>query len=423
MKVLIIGRGGREHALAWKVSQSKRATEVFVAPGNDGMHAVATCVPINENDHNALVEFAKREEISLTIVGPESPLLAGIVDLFQQEGLPIFGPTKAAAEIEGSKSFAKHLMKKYNIPTAAYETFSDVDEAKAYVMEKGTPLVIKADGIAAGKGVVIANSITEAMHSIEEMMVEKKFGTASSKIVIEEYLEGEEFSFLALVNGTSIIPLSLSQDHKRAYDGDQGPNTGGMGAYSPVPQISHTVQKSVMEKVIAPITEALVQEGKAFSGILYAGMILTTDGAKVIEFNARFGDPEAQVVLPRIETDFLDLVESVLHNEPITIKWSDAFCVGVVLASKGYPGTCAKGKLLGDMSLFSTDSLLFHAGTKWKEAGYVTDGGRLLLLAALGKTLEEAHEKVYYEMEKFQCEHVFYRKDIASKALHIVNKI
>jgi phosphoribosylamine---glycine ligase len=421
MKVLIIGRGGREHALAWKVAQSKKVTEVFVAPGNDGMAPIATCVPILENQQKQLLEFAKKEQIELTIVGPEAPLLEGVVDYFQEHGLKIFGPTKAAAELEGSKAFAKNLMQTYNIPTAKYEVFTDLEQAKNYVKNQETPIVIKADGIAAGKGVVIAETVEEALQTLEEMMQEKKFGEASSKVVIEEFLSGEEFSFITFVNGTTVYPLATTQDHKRAFDGDVGPNTGGMGAYSPVPQISRGIEEEVMQQVILPVANALVNEGVPFTGILYAGMILTDDGPKVIEFNARFGDPEAQVILPRLKSDIIEIIEAVLMEEQVKLEWDEDVCVGVVLASNGYPNKYEKLVPLNGIEEIEEGTLIFHAGTKRTENGFVTNGGRVLLVAAKGKTLTGARANVYKEIGKLQGEDVFYRKDIASKALRVLN--
>lgn len=301
MNVLVIGRGGREHAICWKVSQSPLVDQVFVAPGNAGMENCATRILIEEHDQDQLIQFAKENNIGLTIIGPEVPLLEGLANRFRAESLPVFGPNKEAAEIEGSKSFAKYLMKKYQIPTAEYEVFTDFEQAKQYVIQKGAPIVIKADGLAAGKGVVVAATEEEAISTLEQFLLYHKHGEASSKVVIEEFLEGEEFSFMALVNGTKLIPLELAQDHKRAFDGDQGPNTGGMGAYSPVPFISPKTIEQAYETILKPITEALVQEGRSFTGILYAGLIDTARGPKVIEFNARFGDPETQVILPRMK--------------------------------------------------------------------------------------------------------------------------
>ncbi|OZM56230.1 phosphoribosylamine--glycine ligase [Lottiidibacillus patelloidae] len=419
MKVLIIGRGGREHALAWKVAQNKIVTDVFVAPGNDGMADIATCVPIFEHQQKHLIAFVKKERIDLTIVGSELPLLEGIVDCFQENGLTIFGPTKAAAEIEGSKAFAKRVMQKYNIPTAKCEIFTELEKAKSYVSQQGTPLVIKADGLAAGKGVVVAKTMEEAYAALDEMMRDEKFGKSSSKVVIEEFLEGEEFSFIAFVNGAHVYPLALSQDHKRAFDFDEGPNTGGMGAYSPVPQISRTVYEDVLENTIRKVAKALKEEGRSFTGVLYAGMIATEEGPKVIEFNARFGDPEAQVLLPRMKSDIITTIGSVLKGEPCNIEWSEDVCVGVVLASKGYPNHYDKNASIKGLEQVRKDTLIFHAGTKLTNQGFVTNGGRVLLVGSLAKTISEARSNVYKELVNLQSDDVFYRHDIASKALKV----
>jgi phosphoribosylamine---glycine ligase len=416
MKVLIIGQGGREHALAWKFSQSEKVEKVYVAPGNDGMTNVAECVAIDETDFEGLISFAKQEGIGLTFVGPEVPLIAGIVDRFQEAGLMIFGPTKAAAEIEGSKSFAKYLMQKHGIPTADYATFTDFALAKRYIEEKGAPIVIKADGNAAGKGVVVAQTMDEAFYALDDMMNKRKFGEASTKVVIEECLQGEEFSLMAFVHGDKVYPMVISQDHKRAFDGDKGPNTGGMGAYSPVPQIPDHLIKEAMEKIMIPTARALIAENRPFTGVLYAGLISTLDGPKVIEFNARFGDPETQVVLPRLENDLLDVILNILNNEPLELCWSNHAVVGVVLASKGYPNRYEKGKPIKGLEEVSENIFVFHAGTKAEKQGFVSNGGRVLLLAAQDSTLEKAQQKVYEEMNKIQDDHFFFRKDIGAKA-------
>ncbi|TLS34976.1 phosphoribosylamine--glycine ligase [Pseudalkalibacillus caeni] len=417
MKVLIIGRGGREHALAWKAAQSEKVGTVYIAPGNDGMKAAGELVDIEETDYEALVDFAKETGIDLTIVGPEQPLLDGLVDRFDEAGLTVFGPAKDAALIEGSKSFAKDLMKKYSIPTAKSETFTNYEEAKAYLQEIGAPIVIKADGLAAGKGVVVAMDLEEAMDSLYEMMENSRFGEAGQKVVIEEYLEGEEFSLMAFVNGEKVYPMVISQDHKRAFDGDMGPNTGGMGAYSPVPQIGQEQVDIAVETILNPAAAAMVKEGRPFKGILYAGLILTKAGPKVIEFNARFGDPETQVVLPRMKSDLIDVVLSVLQGEDIEIEWTDEAVVGVVLASGGYPEKYEKGKEITGLDHLNPETLLFHAGTKEKDGAFVTAGGRVLLVAEAASDLAGAQQKVYSELEKISCEKAFYRKDIGNKAI------
>lgn len=417
MKVLVIGKGGREHTICWKLKQGSLATEVFAAPGNVGMSDVATLVSIQENDFDSLITFAKAEDISLTIVGPENPLQDGIVNRFQSEGLMIFGPTKEAAVIEGSKSFAKDLMKKYSIPTGEYEKFTNYEQAKHYVETKGAPIVIKADGLAAGKGVTVAMTIEEAVSALEDMLVDAKFGEASSQVVIEEYLEGEEFSLMAFVCGTQVYPMVIAQDHKRAYDGDQGPNTGGMGAYSPVPHIDSEVIKEAIEKIVEPTAAAMIEEGRSFTGILYAGLIATKQGPKVIEFNARFGDPETQVVLPRLENDLAEVLLHLLKGKDITLDWSEDAVLGVVLASKGYPESYEKGYEISGLSNVDKDTLVFHAGTKEKDGKLVTDGGRVLLVAKKADNLKEAQKKTYTELKKISCENLFYRKDIGNKAI------
>lgn len=422
MKVLIIGQGGREHALVWKAAQSKLVTKVFVAPGNDGMQELATLVPISETDNQGLLDFAKKEAIDFTFVGPEVPLLNGIVNDFQAAGLKIFGPTKEAALIEGSKNFAKELMFKYNIPTADYQTFTDVDQAKAYIEEKGAPIVIKADGLAAGKGVTVAETLDVALNSVTDMLEGGKFGDASRSVVVEEFLAGEEFSLMAFVNGEKVYPMVIAQDHKRAYDNDEGPNTGGMGAYSPVPQISEQVVEQAVETILKPAAKALVSEGRSFTGILYAGLILTTDGPKVIEFNARFGDPETQVVLLRLESDLIEALLAILEDKPVELKWSEKAVLGVVLASKGYPNDYEKGQLIGTLQAEQTDAVIFHAGTKWQDEQYVNNGGRVLVVSGYGDSIQDAQKQAYELVEKVASPALFYRNDIGNKAIkHVVS--
>ncbi|MFD1737916.1 phosphoribosylamine--glycine ligase [Bacillus salitolerans] len=416
MNVLIVGRGGREHAIAWKASQSPLVETVFVAPGNVGMNDVATCVAIDENNHEELLTFAQENHIGLTIIGPEAPLVKGIVDRFQEEGLKVFGPKQNAAAIEGSKGFAKDLMKRYNIPTAEYETFTEFEEAKAYIEKKGAPIVIKADGLAAGKGVVVAMTLEEALSTIETMMLGEKFGKASRQVVIEEYLEGEEFSLMAFVSGEEVYPMVIAQDHKRAFDGDQGPNTGGMGAYSPVPQISEDVVELSVKTILLPTAKGLMEDGCSFTGILYAGLMLTAQGPKVIEFNARFGDPETQVVLSRLSSDLVQIMLDVLDKKQPEIKWSDESVVGVVVASKGYPDSYEKGQVIEGLEKM-TGAQLFHAGTALQEGKIVTDGGRVLLVTGSGTSIKDAQTKVYEELKHLKTEYVFYRKDIGYKAI------
>ena len=419
MKVLVIGKGGREHAIAWKFAQSPSVSEVFIAPGNVGMQSIGNLVPIQESDTEALIDFAKKNRIDLTMVGPEVPLLNGIVDAFQAEGLQVFGPTKSAALIEGSKGFAKDLMKKYGIPTAGYEIFTEYEDARAYIESKGAPIVLKADGLAAGKGVVVAMTEKEALDAVYEMMAESKFGEASSKLVVEEFLDGEEFSFMAFVNGEKVYPMVIAQDHKRAFDGDRGPNTGGMGAYSPVPQIPESVVEEALQTVLLPTAKAMVNEGRPFVGILYAGLILTKQGPKVIEFNARFGDPETQVVLPRLESDLGEVLIGVLRGEELKLKWSEKSVVGVVMASKGYPEAYENGAVIEGLEQVEEQGtgFVFHAGTEEREGKLVTNGGRVLLVAAQSDSLEKAQKAAYEELQKVKSDNLFYRSDIANKAI------
>ncbi|PEB52913.1 phosphoribosylamine--glycine ligase [Bacillus pseudomycoides] len=416
MNVLVIGRGGREHALAWKFAQSEQVETVYVAPGNEGMKDVAIPVAIDENDFDALILFAKENNIGLTFVGPEIPLMNGIVDRFEAEGLRVFGPNQAAAVIEGSKAFTKELMKKYDIPTAAYESFTNYEEAVAYIQKVGAPIVIKADGLAAGKGVTVAMTLEEALQAVKEMLQDVKFGEASKKVVIEEFLEGQEFSLMAFVNGTAVYPMVIAQDHKRAFDGDKGPNTGGMGAYSPVPQIPESAVEIAIETVLHPTAKAMIQEGRSFTGILYAGLILTSEGPKVIEFNARFGDPETEVVLPRLDNDLVDVCNSVLDEEELTLKWSEEAVIGVVLASKGYPEAYEKGAVIRGLNTLEGVTV-FHAGTAVKDGDFVTNGGRVLFVACKGKDLQEAKDKVYGEITKIESNGLFYRSDIGYRAI------
>ncbi|THE10477.1 phosphoribosylamine--glycine ligase [Bacillus timonensis] len=417
MKVLIVGRGGREHTLVWKVAQSPKVDTVFVAPGNPGMEDIATLVNIDENDFDRLIQFVKQEQVDLTLVGPEVPLINGIVNRFQAEGLAIFGPTKEAALLEGSKSFAKEIMKKYKIPTAEYETFTSYEDAKQYIQEKGAPIVIKADGLAAGKGVTVALTLDEALSSVYDMLEANKFGEASAQVVIEEFLEGEEFSLMAFVDGKKAYPMVISQDHKRAFDNDEGPNTGGMGAYSPVPQISEKVVQTAIETIINPTVKAMETEGRRFTGVLYAGLILTVNGPKVIEYNARFGDPETQVVLPRLDSDFIEVIEGLLDQREITLEWSNQATLGVVLASKGYPENYEKGAIIEGLNNLDEKITVFHAGTDKVNDQFVTNGGRVLTVVASGESLEDAQNIVYQDAGKIQCSNLFYRKDIGNKAL------
>ncbi|MBA9028679.1 phosphoribosylamine--glycine ligase [Peribacillus huizhouensis] len=418
MNVLVVGKGGREHALAKKLFESKQVHKVFVAPGNPGMEDVAELVQIDENNHKELIVFAKEQNVTLTIIGAETPLVNGIVDEFKAAGLQVFGPDRLAAIIEGSKTFAKDLMKKYEIPTASYETFTDIESAKTYLSEIGVPIVIKADGLAAGKGVVVAHTMEEALEALHEMLVDEKFGEASAQVVIEEFLEGEEFSLMAFVNGEKVYPMVIAQDHKRAYDGDAGPNTGGMGAYSPVPQIPEDMVAAAVEQIVKPAASALVAEGRSFTGVLYAGLIATNKGTKVIEFNARFGDPETQVVLPRLKNDFVETLLAVLNGKDYELEWDGESVIGVVVAAAGYPGEYVKGALISGLEEISQDVDIYHAGTSKNDNGeFITNGGRVLLVAAKGTDLLSAQAKVYKELEKIPTQELFWRKDIGHRAI------
>lgn len=413
MNILVIGSGGREHAIAQQFIDSPSVENVFVAPGNDGMSGGIQIVSIEALAFEELATFAKENKIDLTFVGPEQPLAAGIVDYFEAEGLRIFGPTKAAAQIEGSKAFAKEIMDKYNIPTAAYETFTEVDKAKEYIEKLGAPIVVKADGLAAGKGVVVAMTVDEANKAVEDMIGNQLYGESSSRVVIEEYLDGEEFSFMSFVHKGQIHPMVIAQDHKRAYDGDKGPNTGGMGAYSPVPQISSDIVDIAYETVVVPTVKAMTAEGIPFTGILYAGLILTSEGPKVIEFNARFGDPETQVVLPRMTSDFGEFMIALMNENPFELSWSNEGMLGVVIASEGYPTDVKKGAKLPNLgTLTDTGLFVFHAGTKADDKDFIANGGRVILVAARESSIKKAQQKVYSGLTKLEWDGLFYRKDI-----------
>ena len=408
-KVLVVGKGGREHALARKFAQSAK---VYVAPGNAGMKDVATLVPIDENDFQALADFALSEKIDLTVIGPESLLEQNIAGFFKNAGLKVWGPDAEAAAIETSKSFAKDLMKKYKIPTAAYEVFTDYTAACEYVKNCKLPIVIKADGLAAGKGVVITESRDVAVETLNEMMIKGGLGEANRQVVIEEYMEGEEFSLIAFVANDRVYPMELAQDHKRAHDNDKGPNTGGMGAYSPVPQIGADVIKRAMDEIMLPAARAMVKENMPFFGFLFGGLISTREGPKVIEFNARFGDPEAEVILPRLESDLYDVIMTLLDGGEPRLKWSGDAVVGVVLASKGYPGKFKIGHKIDRLDSLDKNTMIFHCGTG---EGGVTAGGRVLLAARKAADIETAQREVYEEIKKIRCENLFYRTDIGNR--------
>ena len=421
MKVLVIGSGGREHALVWKINQSPKVSKIYCAPGNAGISQLAQCINIGPDKIMELADFAQKTKIDLTVVGPELSLSLGIVDEFTKRGLKIFGPTKIAAEIESSKAFSKYMMKKYNIPTADYCTFTDNKEALAYIKKRQFPLVLKADGLAAGKGVFIVYNIKEAETSLDSLMNEKIFGDAGRQVIVEDYLEGEEVSVLAFSDGENVVPMVSSQDHKKIYDHDRGPNTGGMGAYSPVPFYDENSKNKVLKDVLKPIIEGLKKEGREYKGVIYAGLVFTKNGIKVLEFNARFGDPETQVLLPGLETDIVEIFMAVVDGQlpKIDIKWKNKPTVCVIAASGGYPAEYQKGKgICGLEKLKNKDDVFaFHAGTKYLEGEMVTFGGRVLGITAWAENIREAKKKAYEGMEKIYFEDMYYRKDIALKAI------
>jgi len=421
MRVLVVGGGGREHALVWKIAQSSKVSKIYCAPGNAGISEQAAIVPIKANDLSGLLEFASREKIDLTLVGPEEPLTRGIVDLFESKGLSIFGSSRKAAEIEGSKSFAKEMMRKYHIPTASYEIFENPKGAAAYIRRKGAPIVVKADGLAAGKGVIICKTVEEAIQSVERIMVEKAFGEAGNRVVIEECLVGEEASYIAFTDGKVILPMASSQDHKSIFDGDRGPNTGGMGAYSPAPVVTDRVHERIMEKVLRPIIQGMGEEGRPYKGILYAGLMIHDGHPKALEFNARFGDPETQPVLMRMKGDILPILEACIKGElsKHKIEWDSRASVCVVMASKGYPGDYEKGKPIKGLKEVSRmeDVFVFHAGTALKDGQVVTNGGRVLGVTGLGEDIPRAIERTYQAVKKISWSGVQYRTDIGQKAL------
>lgn len=415
MKVLVIGGGGREHAIVDALSRSPQVEKIFCAPGNAGIAAQAECVAIRETEVERLRDFAAQNGIGLTVVGPEVALAAGVVDAFKAAGLRAFGPTKAAARIESSKEFAKDLMAKYAIPTAGYRAFTDYAAAMDYVASRPLPAVLKYDGLAAGKGVVIAETMEEADAALKDMLLDDKFG--AGKVVVEDFLTGPEFSFMCFVSGHKVWPMVLAQDHKRAFDGDKGPNTGGMGAYSPLPFITAEDERYALEKVLQPTADAMVAEGCPFEGVLYGGLMKTPQGIKVIEFNARFGDPETEVVLPRLKSDIVDIFSAVADGWELEhpLEWHDFSTVGVVLASKGYPGNYAKGAVIEGLD--EVDGAVYHMGTASKEGRIVTAGGRVAIVVCAAPTLGEALEKCNREVGKVRCDNLFHRTDIGRKAI------
>jgi phosphoribosylamine---glycine ligase len=420
MQVLVIGGGGREHALVWKIKQSPRVEKIFCAPGNAGTAEVAENIPIAADDIESLLKFAVENDIGLTVVGPEQPLVKGIVDKFEEKGLRIFGPNALAAELEGSKSFSKDIMKKYGLPTAEYQTFNSADSAAKYIENKNCPLVVKADGLAAGKGVLLCQTADEALAAVDSIMGQRSFGDAGDQIVVEEFLEGEEVSVLAFSDGQTVLLMDSAQDHKAAYDGDKGPNTGGMGAYSPAPIFTETMRQKVRDKIMFPMIRAMQQEGRPYKGILYAGLMLTKTGPQILEFNARFGDPETQPLLARMDSDIIPVFEACIDGtlDQCPLEWKSESSVCVVMAAKGYPDSYEKGKPISGLKDANAlpGVVVFHAGTKQKDGDVLTNGGRVLGVTATGVDTLTAISRAYEAVEKIQWEGIHYRKDIGHRA-------
>ena len=412
-KVLVIGSGGREHAIVDALSRSPQVEKIYCAPGNAGIAEKAECVAIGVTDIDALADFAASKGVDMTVVGPEAALAAGIADRFAAAGLRIFGPTKSAARIESSKEFAKEMMDKYGVPTAAYRVFDEFEPAWEYVKNRPLPAVIKYDGLAAGKGVVVALTYEEAEEALRDMLLDESFG--KGRVVVEDFLDGPEFSFMCIVSGEKVYPLAIAQDHKRAFDGDKGPNTGGMGAYSPVPFIGEDVRQEALDKIIRPVAKGMVKEGVPFLGVLYGGLILTKDGPKVIEFNARFGDPETEVVLPRLKSDIYSLFDAAIDGKDFETEWSDKSMLGIVLASKGYPGSYEKGAEI--TGLGKINGIAYHMGTTEKEGKLFTAGGRVLMVVAEGETLAEARDAAIRDIADISCPALFHRSDIGYQAI------
>jgi phosphoribosylamine--glycine ligase len=422
MNVLIIGGGGREHALAWKAAQSVKVSQVFLAPGNAGtaLEDKVTNVDIGAEDVPALVAFAEQNKIDLTIVGPEVPLVLGVVNAFQAKGLKIFGPSQAAAQLEGSKAFTKDFLARHNIPSAEYQNFTEIEPALAYVQQKGAPIVVKADGLAAGKGVIVAMTLSAAEDAIRDMLAGNAFGEAGSRVVIEEFLDGEEASFIVMVDGKNILPFATSQDHKRVGNGDTGPNTGGMGAYSPAPVVTADIHQRVMHEVIYPTVQGMAAEGNTYVGFLYAGLMIMADGTpKVIEYNCRFGDPETQPIMMRLQSDLVELVEAALEGklDQVQAEFDTRPAVGVVLAAGGYPENYIKGDVISGLELGDASHKIFHAGTKNIDGKMTTNGGRVLCATALGNTVTQAQQNAYKLAKTINCNGMFYRDDIAYRAI------
>lgn len=423
MNILIIGSGGREHALAWKAAQSEKVNKVFVAPGNAGtaLEDKMENVPIDVMAFAELVEFAKSHHVDLTIVGPEAPLVEGVVDAFRQNGLACFGPTRGAAQLEGSKAFTKDFLARHNIPTAEYKSFTEVEPALAYLREKGAPIVVKADGLAAGKGVIVAEDLATAEEAVKDMLSGNAFGDAGCRVVIEEFLKGEEASFIVIADGKNVLPMATSQDHKRAGDGDTGLNTGGMGAYSPAPVVTPAIHDRIMEEVILPTIRGMAEEGNSYTGFLYAGLMIGSDGSpKVIEYNCRFGDPETQPIMMRLKSDMVDLCQAALDGtlSDCSADWDERPAVGVVLAAGGYPGSYEKDKAISGLENTETPAAkIFHAGTRLDGETVLTNGGRVLCATAMGTTVTEAQASAYNLASKVQWEGVYMRNDIAYRAI------
>jgi len=422
MKVLVIGSGGREHAIVWKLSQSKKVQKIFCAPGNGGIKEIAELVDIKADDINGLLNFAKNNKIDLTMVGPEAPLVKGIVDIFNENGLKAFGPFKEAAMLEGSKVFSKNVMKRFKLPTADFKVFDNPGDAKKYLEGKGIPIVIKADGLAAGKGVIIPKTIAEGAKAIDTIMVERVFGDSGNKIILEDCMEGEEASMLIFTDGKTIVPLESSQDHKRIFDNDLGPNTGGMGAYSPAPVVTKKILDEAMEKVFRPVVDGLKKEGKIYKGVLYAGLMITEKGPMVLEFNVRFGDPETQAILPRLESDLLDIMMACVDGtlDKVDVKWDKSSCISVVCASKGYPDKYEKNKEISGLEEAGKikDVIVFHAGTRNENGKILTSGGRVLGVTGLGMDIKSAKDNAYKAIKCIKFEGMQYRKDIGDRAIN-----
>jgi phosphoribosylamine--glycine ligase len=422
MNILIIGGGGREHALAWKAAQSVKVSQVFLAPGNAGtaLEDKVTNVDVGAEDIPALVAFAEQNKIDLTIVGPEVPLVLGVVNAFQAKGLKIFGPSQAAAQLEGSKAFTKDFLARHNIPSAEYQNFTEIEPALAYVQQKGAPIVVKADGLAAGKGVIVAMTLSAAEDAIRDMLAGNAFGEAGSRVVIEEFLDGEEASFIVMVDGKNILPFATSQDHKRVGNGDTGPNTGGMGAYSPAPVVTADIHQRVMHEVIYPTVQGMAAEGNTYVGFLYAGLMIMADGTpKVIEYNCRFGDPETQPIMMRLQSDLVELVEAALEGklDQVQAEFDTRAAVGVVLAAGGYPENYIKGDVISGLGLGDASHKIFHAGTKNIDGKMTTNGGRVLCATALGNNVTQAQQNAYKLAKTINCNGMFYRDDIAYRAI------